>query len=115
VPGHSGEDQFSILLPVLEDYGIVQMLGAVIADNAAPNNVLCRVIEAHWDKKLNMKWKADHWCDRAKSRGISHRRYLTWNQWADPTVEDIQMAFIYENTKLRRGESGSSLGLYTSL
>jgi hypothetical protein len=41
VPGHSGEDQFLILLPVLEDYGIVQRLRAIIADNAAPNNVLC--------------------------------------------------------------------------
>ena len=48
VPGHSGEDQFLILLPVLQDYGIVQKLGAIIADNAAPNNVLCRTIEAHY-------------------------------------------------------------------
>jgi hypothetical protein len=47
VPGHSGEDQFSILLPVLEDYGIVRKLGAIIADNASPNNVLCRFIQAY--------------------------------------------------------------------
>ena len=47
VPGHSREDQFSILLPVLQDYSIIQKLGAIIADNAAPNNILCRTIEAH--------------------------------------------------------------------
>ena len=41
VPGHSGEDQLLILSLVLEDYGIVPKLGAIIANNAALNNVLC--------------------------------------------------------------------------
>jgi hypothetical protein len=62
VPGHSGEDQFSILLPVLKDYNIVQKFGAVIADNASPNNVLCWTIENHLDMEYKIKWKADHWC-----------------------------------------------------
>lgn len=61
VPGHSGEDQFSILLPVLQDYGIVKKLGAVIADNASSNNVLCRTIEAFYKSKLNKEWLADNW------------------------------------------------------
>jgi hypothetical protein len=61
VPGHGGEDQFSVLLPVLKDYGIVQKLGAIIADNAPPNNVLCRTIETHLDIEYKIKWKADHW------------------------------------------------------
>jgi hypothetical protein len=60
VPGHSGEDQFSILLPVLQDYGITQKLGAIIADNASTNNVLCRTIEAHMDKE-GKEWVADNW------------------------------------------------------
>jgi hypothetical protein len=60
VPGHSGEDQFSILLPVLEDYGIVRKLGAIIADNAPPNNVLCRFIQTHWEDKLSLDWEAEH-------------------------------------------------------
>jgi hypothetical protein len=47
MPGYSREDQFSILLPVLEDYSIVQKLGAIIADNALPNNILCRFIESY--------------------------------------------------------------------
>jgi len=34
--GHSGDNQFSILLPVLQDYGIELKLGAIIADNAPP-------------------------------------------------------------------------------
>jgi hypothetical protein len=48
VAGHGSDDQFRILLPVLEDYGIVRKLGAIITDNAPLNNVLCRLIEAHW-------------------------------------------------------------------
>jgi hypothetical protein len=48
VAGHSSNDQFRILLPVLKDYGIVRKLRAIIADNAPLNNVLCRLIEAHW-------------------------------------------------------------------
>jgi len=54
VPGHSSDDQFSILFPVLEDYGIVQKLRAIIADNAAPNNVLCRLIKNYWKKELGL-------------------------------------------------------------
>jgi len=61
VPGHSGEDQFSILLPILQDYGIVQKLGAIIADNAAPNNVLCRTIEAYYKDKEGKEWLANNW------------------------------------------------------
>ena len=47
VAGHSGDDQFTILLLVLKDYSIVQKLRAIIADNAPLNNVLCRLIEAY--------------------------------------------------------------------
>ena len=61
VPGHSGENQFSILLPVLQDYGIVQKLGAIIADNAALNNVLCRMIEAYYKDKEGKEWLANDW------------------------------------------------------
>jgi hypothetical protein len=61
VPSHSGENQFSILLPVVEDYGIVRKLRAIIADNASPNNVLCQTIETHLDMEHKIKWKADHW------------------------------------------------------
>jgi hypothetical protein len=45
VAGHSGENQFDILLPVLKDYGIVRQLGAIVADNASSNDTLCKAIE----------------------------------------------------------------------
>jgi hypothetical protein len=61
VPGHSGEDQFLILLLVLEDYGIVRKLGAIVADNAPSNNVLCRFIQSYWEDTFDIQWDADHW------------------------------------------------------
>jgi hypothetical protein len=47
VLGYSSDDQFSILLLVLKDYNIVHKLRAIIANNAAPNNVLCCTIESY--------------------------------------------------------------------
>lgn len=61
MPGHSGEDQFSVLLSTLQDYGIIRKLGAIIADNAAPNNVLCRFIEAYMRDQEGRVWEADSW------------------------------------------------------
>jgi hypothetical protein len=61
VPGHSGEDQFSILLPVLQDYGIVHKLGAIVADNASSNNVLCRTIETYMEEEADQDWSACNW------------------------------------------------------
>jgi hypothetical protein len=58
VAGYSSDDQFAILLLVLKDYGIIQKLGAIIADNAFANNVLCRLIEAYWKRELGLVWKA---------------------------------------------------------
>jgi hypothetical protein len=59
VPSHSREDQFSILLPVLQDYGIKKKLRAIIADNAPLNNVLCRIIETHIEETYDKEWLVD--------------------------------------------------------
>ena len=61
VAGHSGQNQFNILLPVLQDYDIIQKLGAIVADNASPNNTLCEIIESHMLVKEDQEWKAKHW------------------------------------------------------
>jgi hypothetical protein len=61
VSGYSGEDQFSILLSVLQDYGIVKKLGAIIIDNVSLNNVLYRTIEIYYKNKLSKEWLADDW------------------------------------------------------
>ena len=51
VTGHSGEDQFDVLLPILEEYGIVRKLGAVVGDNSGTNDTLCRAIEAYFKRE----------------------------------------------------------------
>jgi hypothetical protein len=56
VRGHSGEEQFSVLLPVLEDYGIVQKLGAIMGDNAITNRTLCKAIQVYWKQELDIEW-----------------------------------------------------------
>jgi len=44
VASHSAEDLFKILVLVLEDYGIIRKLGAIIADNAPINRALYTLI-----------------------------------------------------------------------
>jgi len=41
VAGHSGDDQFDVLLPLLQDYDIVRKLGAIVGDNSGTNDTLC--------------------------------------------------------------------------
>jgi hypothetical protein len=50
-----------ILLPVLQDYGIVYKLGAIVADNASLNNVLCRTIETYIKEEADQDWLACNW------------------------------------------------------
>jgi hypothetical protein len=58
VYGHSGEEQFKVLLPVLHDYGIVRKLGAIVGDNASTNGTLCKAIQVHWKQELDIEWNA---------------------------------------------------------
>ncbi len=50
VGDHSGEEQCKVLFSVLEDYGILDNLGAIISDNATTNDVLCRLVDEHFDE-----------------------------------------------------------------
>ena len=51
---HNEEEQFAVLLSVLQDYNIVQKLEAVVADNSNINDILCQEIEAHLLNKKNL-------------------------------------------------------------
>ena len=55
VYGHSGEEQFKVLLPVLHDYSIIRKLRAIVGDNASTNGTLYKVIQVHWKRELNIK------------------------------------------------------------
>ena len=56
VEGHSGDDQFVALLPVLQDYSILHKLGATIGDNASINDTLCCAIEKYLLDEEGLKW-----------------------------------------------------------
>jgi len=59
VSGYSGDVQFEVLLPILQDYGIVRSLGAVIDDNASINDTLYYTIEDYLLKEENIIWDID--------------------------------------------------------
>jgi len=40
VLGYLGEDQFSVLRPILKDYSITKQLGAIMGNNATINSIL---------------------------------------------------------------------------
>ena len=69
--GHSGQSQFDVLLPVLQDYGVVQKLGAIVADNAAPNNTLCEIVKSYMLRTEKREWKAKHWRIRCSGHIIN--------------------------------------------
>ena len=52
--GHSRDTQFKALLPILQDYSIVQSLRAIIGNNALTNNTLCCTIEDYLLKEENI-------------------------------------------------------------
>ena len=92
VPGHSGEDQFSILVPVLQDYGIEKKLGAIIADNTPLNNVLCHIVEKHMKKIYDREWLADEW----RIRCIGHIINLIVQAFLFAEVMDLEELALYD-------------------
>jgi hypothetical protein len=47
VAGYSREDQFDVLLSIIQDYSIVRKLGAIVSNNSSTNNTLCRATKAY--------------------------------------------------------------------
>jgi hypothetical protein len=71
VSGHSGQNQFDVLLSTLQDYNVVRKLGAVVADNASPNNTLCEIIESYMLQEEDREWSAKHWRVRCSGHIIN--------------------------------------------
>jgi hypothetical protein len=56
VPGHSGEHQWSVLLPVLKEYGSTKSIRTIIGDNSGTNDTLCRTISAYLAEEYRIDW-----------------------------------------------------------
>ena len=67
VANHSGREQFTTLLPVLKDYGIVRKLGSIICDNHTANDKLCQIIGKYLREEEEIKW--DHTYRRIRCTG----------------------------------------------
>jgi hAT family C-terminal dimerisation region len=84
VVNHSGEEQWNTILPVLQDYGIVRRLGAVVADNSTTNDTLCRTISHYLLENEGIIW--DPLQQRIRCQGH--------------TINLIVQAFLFSPTQL---------------
>jgi hypothetical protein len=89
VANHSGEEQWNTLLSVLQEYGIVRKLGAVVSDNSTTNDTLCRTISQYLLTEEDITWNSAH--QRIRCQGH--------------TINLIVQAFLFSNTQLGEIES----------
>jgi hypothetical protein len=101
ITNHSRDKQFSVLLPVLQDYNIVQKLGAIVGDNASTNNTLCTAVEEYLLKEEEIEWDAAHWqiCCIGYIINLAVQAFLFQN------VIEIDKLESY-NKKEKKGETG---------
>jgi hypothetical protein len=59
IGGHSGEEQFTVLRTILEEYDISDKLGVIIGDNASTNDTLCRTIAKWYHDNQERAWDAE--------------------------------------------------------
>jgi hypothetical protein len=101
VAGHSGDDQWDALLPVLKDFGIVQKLGALIADNSSTNDTLCTAVSQYLLEDEGIDW--DPTQQRIRCQG--HIINLAVQSFLFRDVIDIEQIKSYEEDE----ESGKQL------
>jgi hypothetical protein len=103
VEGHSGDDQFVALLPILQDYGILHKLGAIVGDNASTNDTLCRTTEKHLLDKESVKWDAKQW----RIRCTGHIINLAVQAFLFQNILKIEELESYDE-KEEKGEKGDN-------
>ena len=57
IVNHSGKMQCDALFSVSKNYGIVQKLGSIVADNVSTNDTLCQKVEECLFKD-NLEWNS---------------------------------------------------------
>jgi hypothetical protein len=102
VRGHSGSDQWEVLLPVLQEYGIEGKIGALVGDNSGTNDTLCRAM-AGWlatEKKIN--WTHTH----LRLRCMGHILNLVVQAFLFTTSEDEKEMESYDQAGLEEEDEG---------
>jgi hypothetical protein len=59
IGSHSGDEQFAVLLPVLDEYNTAHRIGAIIGDNATTNDTLCRAIGSWYSEHTGLEWNPE--------------------------------------------------------
>jgi hypothetical protein len=88
VANNSGEEQWNVILPVLQDYGIVRKLGAVVGDNSSTNDTLCNAISQYLYEKEDITWDPSY--QRIRCQGH--------------TINLIVQAFLFSRSQLEKIE-----------
>lgn len=89
IVNHSGEEQWNALLPIVQDYGIVRKIGAIIADNSTTNDTLCRRASQYLLDNENISWNSSY--QRIRCQGH--------------TINLIVQAFLFNKAQLEKIES----------
>ena len=58
VSGHSGDNQFEVLCPILQEFNILNKVGAIIGDNSSTNDTLCQNLQVFLNWEANSDWNA---------------------------------------------------------
>jgi hypothetical protein len=61
IGSHGGEEQFRVLIQVLEDYRIDHTIGFFIGDNSTTNDVLCRTMSTWLLDEHEINWDPNHY------------------------------------------------------
>lgn len=95
VSGHSGEDQWDVLFPLLQEYGIERKIGTLVADNSGTNDTLCRTISSSM-RDLDIEWDAV--TQRIRCQG--HIINLAVQDFLFQGIIDISVIDSYETAEM---------------
>jgi hypothetical protein len=95
IDGHAGEVQFEqALLPVLEEYQIIQRVGALMGDNSTTNDTLCRTMSQYLRKQFprDPEWIAS----QQRLRCLGHILNLVVQSFLFPKDDDLKELDSYD-------------------
>jgi hypothetical protein len=100
VVNHSGDEQFTTLLPVLKDYGIVQKLGSIVCDNHTANDKLCRTVAKYLKEEEEIKWDPTY----RRIFCIGHVINLAVQAFLFRNVVEIEQLSLYDEEAIEEEE-----------
>lgn len=100
IPSHAGEEQFTALKPVIEDFGIAQKIGSIISDNASTNDTLCSAISDYLEEK-DVPWDEN----THRIRCIGHIINLTVQSFLFHNFMGVETMGSFEEQEITARES----------